>query len=255
MALSKPETTVEISNEDDGLEGICKSQSLYASILYSFRECHDLCVSSKLFSEEIIHRIDQCAVNFRQLSMDTVTVAKRVSNQWLNTTILFYRNIDSVKDPKKILLLLSGQARDLAKCFKVIAQWATKLCSKFHKAQNDTIEEAEEFKKKFTAAESQAESAKKIAEDELDSAKSLYSGAKETADKWKTAQVATSWIPIGFIVTSIGSSVAERKRLEASKLERQASERLHEAEEELKKRKSEKDKAEVIHNIILNYTV
>ena len=211
----KPKTTVEISTEDDGLEGICKSQSLYASILYSFRECHDLCVSSKLFSEEIIRRIDQCAVNFRQLSVDTVTVAKRFSNQFLNLATLFYGDMDLDGNPKKTLRHLSDQARDLAKCFKIISQWAAKLCSIFHKVRGDTITEAKKFKKMFTDAENEAKSAERYAKSEHETAQSLYREAKEAADKWKTAQAATSWIPIGFVVTSIGSSVAESKRLEA----------------------------------------
>ena len=190
MAVSKPKITVEIS-KDDGLEGFCKLQSLYASILYSFRECHDHCVSSKLLSEEIIRQIDQCAVNFRQLSVDTVTVAKRFSNQFLNLAILFYGDMDSDDNPKKTLRLLSDQARELVNCFKIISQWAAKLCGIFYEVRGDTITEAN---KNFTDAENEAKSAERYRKSEHETAQSLYREAKKAADKWKTAQVVTSFL-------------------------------------------------------------
>ena len=74
MAVStQAQITVEPTN---GLELIWQSHALYADILYSFKECHDLCMNSKLFADDIILQVDQCAVDFRQLSLDTVTVAK-----------------------------------------------------------------------------------------------------------------------------------------------------------------------------------
>ena len=158
MALSKDaQRKLEVTN---GLDLIWESRSLYAEILFSFRECHDVCVSSKLFGNDIILQIDQCAVDFRQLSFDTVTIAKRVSNQWLDSAIAFFENIDDVDDPKEMLQLLGSQARELAQCFKLIAAWARNLAARFHAAQDDTIREAKEFKQAFEAAQRQAESVK-----------------------------------------------------------------------------------------------
>ena len=130
---------VETTN---GLDLIWESRALYADILFSFRECHDLCVSSGLFTKEIILQVDQCAVDFRQLSLDTVTVAKRVSNQWLGSATTFFENIDYVDKPEKMLKLLGNQPRELARCFKVIAAWARDLGGRFYEAQGGIIKEA-----------------------------------------------------------------------------------------------------------------
>ena len=82
MVLSTP--VQEKLEKSTGLDLTWESRSLYAEILFCFRECHDICVQSKLFSDETILAVDQCGVDFRQLSLDTVSVAKRVSNQWLH---------------------------------------------------------------------------------------------------------------------------------------------------------------------------
>ena len=251
MAVSKAaQEKIETTN---GLDLIWESRALYADILFCFRECHDLCVSSELFTKEIILQVDQCAVDFRQLSLDTVTVAKRVSNQWLDTAIAFFENIDDVDDPKEMLVLLGNQARELARCFKIIAAWARDLGGRFHEAQGGTIKEVEEFKKAFAAAEQRAEEVRKQMAEQHTKAAKLRREAQETEDKWKTAQVAVSWIPIGAIVTGIGAGIAEKKTAEASRIEREASEKLRQSEEELRTKQSQNEKAKVNY-IILNGT-
>ena len=63
MAVSKAaQKKLEVMN---GLDLIWESRSLYADILYSFRECHDVVVASGLFTTDIILQIDQCGVDFR----------------------------------------------------------------------------------------------------------------------------------------------------------------------------------------------
>ena len=245
MAVQKKS---EVTN---GLDLIWESRALYADILYCFRECHDLCVSSGLFSNDIILKVDQCAVDFRQMSLDTVTVAKRVSNQWLDTAIAFFENIDDVDDPKEMLILLGNQARELARCFKIIAAWARDLGGRFHQAQDGTIKEAEEFKKRFEAAKKSAEEVEKQAKAQLEKARKHREEAQSTEDKWKTSRIALAWNPIGLAVTSIGCSVAESRRAEASKLEQKANDELRKAQDDLQKKASEKEKAEV--RIIIFY--
>ena len=191
------------------------------------------------------YQIDQCAVDFRQLSLDTVTVAKRVSNQWLDSTITFYENIDDVDDPKEMLILLGNQARDLGHCFKVIAAWARDLGGRFHEAQDGTIKEAEEFKAAFKAASEKAKKLQKELDAEHAKAEKRRKDAKSVEDKWNTARLAVSWTPIGLVVTNIGCSVAKSKVAVASKLEEEAAERLRKAQEELEKKKSQGEKAEV----------
>lgn len=227
----------------NGLDLIWESRALYADILFCFRECHDLCVSSQLFTKDIILKVDQCAVDFRQLSLDTVTVAKRVSNQWLDSAIVFFENIDDVDDPREMLKLLGDQAEELARCFKIIAAWARDLGTRFHEAQDCTTKEVEEFAKVFEAAVKRAEETKAQLTEQHATAAKLLREAQESEDKWKTAQTWLAWNPIGLAVTGIGSSVAsaEKQRTE----ERNAARRLYESEKELESKRSQMEKAKV----------
>lgn len=251
MALSIPsQKNLENTN---GLDLIWESRALYADILYCFRECHDLCANSGLFNKETILKVDQCAIDFRQMSLDTVTVAKRVSNQWLDSAIVFFENMKDLdkSDRIEMLQLLGGQARELAQCFKVIAEWARDLGGRFHEAQGGTIQEAEEFKQKFEEAVQEAEEVKAQIERQLNEAAKLRSEAEAYENKWKTAQVAVSWIPIGAVVTGIGASVAAKQTAKANEMEREATANLRKSEQELNKRKSEKERAEVyMHKIM-----
>ena len=243
MALStQVQKKLETTN---GLDLIWDSRGLYAEILFCFRECHDVCVESELFSKETILQVDQCAVDFRQLSLDTVTVAKRVSNQWLDTAIVFFENIDQVDNPKEMLVLLGNQARELAQCFKVIAAWARDLGGRFHQAQDGTIKEAEEFKQVFQAAVERAEEVRMQVKKQLDKATKTRQGAQGTEESWKTARVVLAWNPIGLFVTSIGSAIAEKNAAKASEMEREAAEKLRKSEDELKKKQSQYEKAKV----------
>lgn len=240
MAMSK--AVQQKIEETNGLDLIWKSRALYAEILFCFRECHDVCVQSKLFTNDIILQIDQCAVDFRQLSFDTVTIAKRVSNQWLDGAITFFENIDDVDDPKERLQLLGDQARG-TKCFKLIAAWARNLALRFHEAQDGTIKEVEEFIREFEVAVQRAESVKKQAEEKLSKARHA---AQDSEDSRKTASVALSWIPVSFLVTGSGMAIAEKKTAEATQLEARANEELRKSEHELEKRKSQNEKAKVL---------
>lgn len=238
-------TVTKKLEKTNGLDLIWESRALYAEILFAFRECHDLCVSSKLFSDDITLQVDQCAVDFRQMSLDTVTVAKRVSNQWLDTAITFFENIDDVDDPKEMLILLGSQAKELAQCFKVIAAWARDLAGRFHKAQDGTIQEAKEFKEKFEAALQRAEDVEKQVKEEVAKARKAREQAQETESKWNICRIALSWNPIGLAVTSIGSSIAGSATAEANKIEEEAKDRLSEAQRNIEKKSSDNEKAKV----------
>lgn len=252
MALSKAaQKKIESTN---GLDLIWESRILYAEILYCFRECHDVCIKSGLFTKDVILQVDQCALDFRQMSLDTVTVAKRVSNQWLDSAITFFENIGDFEksDRVEMLQLLGGQARELAKCFKVIAAWARDLAGRFHQAQDGTIKEVEEFTKVFEAAVQRAKEVKEQISRELDRAAKIRQEAEETENKWKTAQVAVSWFPVGALVTGIGSAVAEKKTAAASELEREAAAKLRKSEQELNEKRSQQEKAQVFFLLVIH---
>ena len=248
-------TSKELSKKSEltGLEYIWASRAQYADILFCFRECHDLCVNSGLFKKDTILAIDQCAVDFRQLSLDTVTVAKRVSTQWLDVAIAFFKNIDDAEDPAEMLKLLSGQAKELAKCFKAIAAWARDLCGRLHQAQDGTIQEAEEFKQKFQAAEQRAKMLNEEMDESFKKAEKKRKDAKGVEDTWRTCQIWLSWNPVGLLVTSIGANVAENATIEAKELADKAHEKLGKSEAELKQKKDQNDRAKVtLHSSLLN---
>ena len=236
MAMASKDVQINV------LDQMFESQ---ADILSSFQQCHDLCVQSRLFSDDIILQIDKCAVDFRQLSLDTVTVIERVSNQWLDEVITLFKSIDTIDDPPKSLVLLGEQARDFARCFKIIAAWARDICAKFHQAQDDTIKEAKEFKASFKAAVDRAKRFEEEVDEQHTRAEKCRKDAKSTEDKWRTARLALFWSPLALVTTSIGTSAAESRVAEASKRESRAAEELWKAKEDLHKKESQNEKAKV----------
>ena len=243
MAVSKAaQEKVEVLN---GLDLIWDSRAIIADILYHFREFHDLCVESKLFKDKTILNIDQCAVDFRQISFDTVTVAKRVSKQWLDSTIAFFENIDDVDDPREMLILLGRQAGDLASCFKIIAAWSRDLAGRFHQAQDGTVKEVKEFQDKFKEAEARAVDIKKQIEEKHAEAQQDREKAKDSERTWKAAVISLAWIPFGFVVTAIGASFAEGRADEMAKKAAETDEKLKTAQKELQQRTSQHERAKV----------
>ena len=82
MALSTP--VQEKLEKSTGLDLIWESRSLYAEILFCFRECHDICVHSKLFSDETILAVDQCGARGPQLRI-FVDVIRNLFESWLDS--------------------------------------------------------------------------------------------------------------------------------------------------------------------------
>ena len=253
MAVSKAaQKKLEVMN---GLDLIWESRSLYAEILHSFRECHDVVVASGLFTADIILQIDQCGVDFRQLSLDTVTVAERVSNQWLDVAISFFESLADIDDPKEkmeMLLILSNQARELAVCFKLIAAWARDLGGRFHTAQDGTIKEVDEFKERFQAAVERAKEVKEKAEKEYEKYKEKLEEAENSEFAWRTSMISLSWCPISYVVTGPGLAASKKNLATAEELEKESFEKLRQAKEELKKINDENERAKVSYIWLYN---
>ena len=149
-----------------------------------------------------------------------------------------------------MLKLLGDQARELARCFKLIAAWARDLGGRFHQAQDGNIREAEEFKQEFAAAQKRAKSVRAQAQKNVEKAKKFLKEARETEDRWKTFKVALAWAPISLVVTGIGTYLAEQRTAEASKLEEKSNNELRKTEQELEKRKSQNERAKVCSYVI-----
>ena len=116
----------------------------YASSLHRFSEFHDICQKGQFLSYEIMWKVEECAVDIRQLSIDSISVANKVSKEWIDSTVVFFEGIDDVDDPKAVLELLGKQAREIGECYRKIAGWARDLAGRLHETQDKTIMEAEE---------------------------------------------------------------------------------------------------------------
>ena len=186
------------SRGDGDLNILKKVQALHVDAVSSFQECHNLCVSSKLFSHDTMKQVDQCAYDFRQLSLSSITVSEKVSG-WMSQTITFFRYINSEANPKQKYIEISRQAKDIAKGFKVIAAWGrgAGVCEKLHEMQGCLKEEVDEFQQEFEAAEREAEYAEERKKEKYRQAERIRADAEATERKWKIALAATWWNPIG----------------------------------------------------------
>lgn len=180
-----------------GVELINNSKALFSNIMYNFREVHDLCKDSGLYSQESLLEIDTVAINFRQMGQDTATVARVVADQWLSTTIALYGTIDELDMASLQTKFgkLGGQAKELSDLFRVIARWASWITVQFHEGQTDTVKEADEFKAKFASALKEAERAAKQAKSTVERAQAKLKQAKASSNHWSTVAAGTSWIP------------------------------------------------------------
>lgn len=229
---------------DSDLDILKKAQALHVNAVTSFRECHDLCVSSNLFSHDTITQVDQCASDFRMLSLNTVTVSERVSG-WMSGAITFFKYINNETNLEQKYTKLGRQAKDLAKGFKVIAAWGRDVSGKLHEMQRCLMEEVDEFQQNFLAAKREAELAEERKRNNYQKAAEIRAEAEAEEGRWKTALAATWWNPIGLVVTGIGSAVSSSKTSEALSLERGAEEEHDRAVDRLRKKTREYEKAKV----------
>ena len=232
------------SRGDGDLNILKKVQALHADAVSSFRECHNLCVSSKLFSRDTIKLVDQCAYNFRLLSLSTVTVSEKVSG-WMRQTITFFKYINSEASPKQKYIEIAKKAKDIAKCFKVIAAWGRVVSGKLHEAQDCLKEEVDEFQQEFEAAEQEAKYAEERKKEKYRKAARIRAHAEATERAWKAALEETEWSPIGGAIAGIGTAVISNNTSEAVSLEQDAKEEYDRASKRLRKRTREYNKAKV----------
>ena len=148
---------VSATNQVTCVDDLNNLMTSHSSILKSFRECYSLCVQSGLFSPDAIQQVSRCSLGFVQLSQGTIAVVSRIS-YWLESIISFYRNVDHDNNPTETLKCLGREARDIAKCFKVIAQSGRQRSGDFH-AMNDRISrDAERIRRQHQKAQDRADS-------------------------------------------------------------------------------------------------
>jgi len=149
MALSKLDHG-SIDVNIDGLEVLRSSLKYFKDGLIQFRVCHDLCLTGDLLDSEASRNLDQCAVDFRQISICVSSLAEKIASLWCKTCVLFYKNFEKITgNPKKVLDNISQQADELRMGFEHIKERASRLADKFSSIQCYNVPVYQQFVKAF----------------------------------------------------------------------------------------------------------
>lgn len=240
-----------------GLQCMLDSHTLFTEILLGFQECHDVCLRSKLFTDETVLSLDQCGIEFRQLLMGTTRIAGRVSNQWLEVVINLFENINDIDDPSEILQLLAIQARELSWSFHLIAAWGRSLNRKFSilKGSPGNTKASDIFTNEFQKAIDMAKNANIEANVKyFDAQKDL--GSKERV--WQIATFILSTTPRVYGLYSIvsrGANKAHEWVEKAKEIEAAAQIELQKSYYFLNDKISDSDKAKVKYQIAITKSI
>ena len=235
----------------DGLAVLNKSPQTFSETLCQFRVCHDLCVytDNKIFDKEMQTKIDQCAVDFRHMSLQTATLSEQVGSVWCRTCILFFENLSKIKgDPSKVLKKISDQAKDLSRGFKGIGNWCRKLAGDFHDVGTLGDKKSKEYIESMEKTKKEAEEAMETFKTDLNKAAAEAEQERKRAKRWQIAAA----IPVVNIVAGVGAVLTSQWASDAENLQRNAQRKSDEAKAELAKATSDSEKAEVrcMHAII-----
>lgn len=233
-----------LAKTHDGLSLLEKSPQIYGDAFRQFRVCHDLCVytNNKLLDAKMRDKIDQCAVDFRHISLQSTTLSEQVSSVWCRTCILFFDNLSKIRgDPSKILKKISAQAKDLSGGFSGIAGWCRDLAGKFDDAQTLAKKKSQEYTKSMEKAKEEAEKAMKALRTELKEAAAEAEKKRRRADRWLIAAV----IPVVNLVAGVGALITATSASNAEKLRRETDTLCDVARTKLEKATSNSERAKV----------
>jgi len=228
----------------DGLSLLEKSPQIYGDAFRQFRVCHDLCryTSNKILDAKMRDTIDQCAVDFRHMSLQTTTLSEHVSSVWCQTCILLYENLSKISgDPCEILNKISAQAKDLSNGFSCIARWCRKLAANFHSGQTLAESKSEEYRECMEEAKEKAEKAMETLRTQLNEAATEAEKKRKRADRWLIA----AGIPVVNLVAGVGALVTAKSALNAQKLLYDTDTLCDDARAKLEKATSNSEKAKV----------
>ncbi len=117
---------------------LVESRDSYSSVLSLFQQNHDLILRSGLFaiSSSFITSLDQSATSFQSLGHQTVSLASKISDQWIDEVISFYDDLPNNAHSENVRKLesLGGQTKKLGRVFEVIAEWSRDLAGRVHTA-------------------------------------------------------------------------------------------------------------------------
>ena len=230
----------KVSENLESLELLWKSDAGVSDALRKFRDCHDLC---KVVGDNIVLKVDQCAIDFRHLSLESASVAKRISIQWLDTAIMVFENLKEMDDSAKSMMYktLGDQAKELSCCFKMFALWAKDVSGRFLRAQDGTIREAKDFMNSVEAEQALLKDLEKENETVSNYRKECEASENTWASKIKEARTFSAY---ALNLTRLLSS-AENRLLDAQKSEQIVVKDMKQIQKKLDERKHHYEKAKV----------
>lgn len=178
----------------DGLAFIKTSPQAFGEIPYQFRVYYDVCVytDNKILDGRMRVAIDQCAVDFRHMSLQTAALSDSVSSAWCETCILFSNSMSKMGgNTHRILKKICIHAEDLSGTFKSLAGWCRCLAASFHSVKALGESKSEEYAKRVEAAKNEAEKAMYTVtaeeEKERERAKRWFIAVMMNTEKWFNA--------------------------------------------------------------------
>lgn len=240
-ALATPASQA-LDNFTTFLEGYKNAEDIY----FAFQEGHYLMVEAK-FEEKIIFAVDQCGLDFRQISLKTNTMADQIASRWCTTAIMLLKtlDLDTPDEVKDILEMVANQAADLSKGFKKIAEWARALAGRLETSTRTVTVEIAEFEARFQEIKDRAEKEMEKRSKEYEKARKHLEKQEHDSFWWSVF----SWVPV---VGWVGSAIADKHLQNAEKIEDEYQSKLQESKRKLAAAKDRNERAQIVGSKLEN---
>ena len=123
---------------DDSMKLFKNCPAVFQEVLIQFRVCKEI------LEPDTLNKVDQCAVDFRHMLIQTASLSDKMSSIWCKTCLLFFKNLEKINTKRVDIMLkqISSQARDLSAGFKTIGNWCRELVRRFHVAVVQSVNAA-----------------------------------------------------------------------------------------------------------------
>ena len=177
-----------MAQSDDSMELFKTCPKVFQEVLVQFRVCHDVCVyaSKEMLAPGTLNKVDQCAVDFRHMSIQTASLADKMSSIWCKTCLLFFKNLEKINMARVDVMVkrISSQAKDLSVGFKTIGKWCRELAGRFHEAQKLATKNTAVFQEEIHRAEQEADKLTKELKCKLEQLEIEAQEKRKDANKW-----------------------------------------------------------------------
>ena len=237
-----------MAQSDDSMELFKTCPTVFQEVLVRFRVCHDVCVytSKEMLAPGTLNKVDQCAVDFRHMSMQTASLADKMSSIWCKTCLLFFKNLEKINMTRidTMLKRISSQAKDLSVGFKTIGKWCRELAGRFHEAQKLATQNTAIFQEEIHRAEQEADKLTKELTCKLEKLEIEAQEKREDANKWS----GYASIPLFGYFFKENASMKDLTAVSAEESLKRANTESENAKRTLLKTRDKQEKAKVRYN-------